>query len=562
MSLILGATLKVSIITIAGLLSAWLLRRRGAALRHWVLSVTIVCALAAPVLEVLLPGWTLPRRTSSLQSAQSTRGLQWSTAASAVQETIEVAPPSAVERPASWPRDVSLQTIASTAWVAGAALSAIVLLIGLGRLLWLCVRARPLAAGSWPRIAGDLAREYQLGRPVRLLETDHPSLLVTCGLLRPVVIIPHAAQSWSDERIGVVLRHELAHVRRGDWIVQLAAEVLRVAYWFNPLVWLACTRLRDESEHACDDEVLSGGVDAPEYATHLLEVARLLRLSSAPHLPAPAIAHSSRLERRFRAMLDAHTVRTPATRSFRFITAAALLTATVVVAGAQSGPSVLSGMVIDATGSPVPDAAVTLTSKASGAKFEVKTDGAGKYQFVPLPADDYLLEAAYPGLKKGATDIRLSGASVSHIFALSLGTLQETITVVGGSDASRIDVVRKVGAPSVVERDMERQAFQRDLDTCVASNEGGRVRPPRKIKDVRPVYPQHLQAAGVGGAVVLSATIGTDGLVKDTQVVKSVQPELDAAAIDAVKQWRFDGTLLNCVPSEVSMTVTLNFSVK
>ena len=74
----------------------------------------------------------------------------------------------------------------------------------------------------------------------------------------------------------VVLRHELAHVRRHDWIVQLLAEAARAVCWFNPLMWLACARLRREGEQACDDIVLAGGVEAPAYATHLLDLAPAL----------------------------------------------------------------------------------------------------------------------------------------------------------------------------------------------------------------------------------------------------------------------------------------------
>ena len=93
-------------------------------------------------------------------------------------------------------------------------------------------------------------------RPVTLLQSSHPSLLVTWGLARPKMILPSAAGAWTDERARVVLSHELAHIRRGDWIVQLSAELLRAFYWFNPLLWVACRQLRLESEHACDDEVM------------------------------------------------------------------------------------------------------------------------------------------------------------------------------------------------------------------------------------------------------------------------------------------------------------------
>ena len=59
--------------------------------------------------------------------------------------------------------------------------------------------------------------------------------------------------------------------------------------------------------------------------------------------------------------------------------------------------------------------------------------------------------------------------------------------------------------------------------------------------------------------MLLKATIATDGTVRDAQVVKSVHPDLDNAAIDAVRQWIFDGTLLNCAPTEVTMNVLGGF---
>ena len=69
--------------------------------------------------------------------------------------------------------------------------------------------------------------------------------------------------SWTLDRVHVVLSHELAHIRRHDWLVQIGAETVRAVLWFNPLVWMVCARLRRESEQACDDEVLGTGVGAP-----------------------------------------------------------------------------------------------------------------------------------------------------------------------------------------------------------------------------------------------------------------------------------------------------------
>jgi TonB family protein len=90
---------------------------------------------------------------------------------------------------------------------------------------------------------------------------------------------------------------------------------------------------------------------------------------------------------------------------------------------------------------------------------------------------------------------------------------------------------------------------------------GGAVRPPVKLKHVDPAYPPIAQAAKIQGVVIIDATIGGDGKVINTTVLRSI-PLLDQAAIDAVKQWEFTPTLLNSVPTAVLMTVTVQFTLQ
>ncbi len=88
---------------------------------------------------------------------------------------------------------------------------------------------------------------------------------------------------------------------------------------------------------------------------------------------------------------------------------------------------------------------------------------------------------------------------------------------------------------------------------------GGDIKEPKKIVDAKPVYPEIAQRAKISGIVIIEATIGRDGSVRDAKVLRS-QPFLDQAALDAVRKWRFTPTLLNGVPVEVIMTVTVNFT--
>lgn len=89
---------------------------------------------------------------------------------------------------------------------------------------------------------------------------------------------------------------------------------------------------------------------------------------------------------------------------------------------------------------------------------------------------------------------------------------------------------------------------------------GDAVKAPKRLVNAAPTYPQEAIDAKVQGAVVLDVLIDADGVPSDVQVVQGI-PQLDAAAIEAVKKWRYEPTLLNGKPVPVAMTVTLNFSL-
>jgi TonB family protein len=91
---------------------------------------------------------------------------------------------------------------------------------------------------------------------------------------------------------------------------------------------------------------------------------------------------------------------------------------------------------------------------------------------------------------------------------------------------------------------------------------GGHIKPPRKTKDLRPVYPEAMRLARVAGVVIIEATISATGCVADARVVRGVQPPLDVAGLRAVLGWRFEPTLLDGRPVPVIMTVTANFTLK
>jgi len=87
-----------------------------------------------------------------------------------------------------------------------------------------------------------------------------------------------------------------------------------------------------------------------------------------------------------------------------------------------------------------------------------------------------------------------------------------------------------------------------------------RMAPPKIVKHVEPIYPEAARQARIQGVVVVEATIGPDGKVRDAKVITSI-PQLDEAALAAVRQWEYEPTMVRGVASPVIMTVRVNFSL-
>ena len=254
---------------------------------------------------------------------------------------------------------------------------------------------------------------------------------MTWGFLAPKVMLPADARRGHADRIRVVLAHELAHIRRSDWVIQIASELLRIVYWFNPLMWLASARLRLESERACDDAVVNLGVSGRDYATHLLEVAR--QFGGARHAAFPAVAIAPRpstLERRVSAMLNTRLSRGPVSGRARLATLAALVAVALPIAlFAQNTFATLSGSISDPSGGILPGVIVSATDIGRGVRHVIRTDGTGRFELLGLPQGEYTLEASLPGFETLQQKLTMNGQDVNRRITLGIGTLQETISV-------------------------------------------------------------------------------------------------------------------------------------
>jgi TonB family protein len=147
-----------------------------------------------------------------------------------------------------------------------------------------------------------LASECGIRRNVEVLLHEGIPGPLTCGIWRPAILLPDEASEWNEADLRRALVHELEHVRRGDWAIQLAARATCIFYWCHPLVWVTLRWLSLAAERAADDAVVRSA-EHTEYAEQLVLLAG--RLSKARTQPALGMANRSDLSARVSALLDA-----------------------------------------------------------------------------------------------------------------------------------------------------------------------------------------------------------------------------------------------------------------
>ena len=549
MTLLIDLSIRSSVILAVGLLLSTCLAKSSAALRHRVLAATLLAATLAMPLSLAVPAWYVTLPASEIGVTPPVTSLPRAEALTSI--PVE---PGARRNPDYGPRSTrdGSRTTAFVfpilvAWLTGIVVAAGVLIAGLVRVGRVAARASRVEDRRWLQILDTVAGRYGLTRGIVISRTDSADLLATWGILRPHVLLPCHADGWTLDRVHVVLCHELAHIRRHDWLVQIGAEGLRAILWFNPLVWMICTRLRREAERACDDEVLGTGVGGREYAAHLLELARQCRRPGSTWASAMPMAHPSTLERRIAAMLNPRLDRrTPSRRAMAALGVLLLLVAlpVAVLRARQGGPAPLTGTIYDVTGAVMPGVELTLVD-ANEVTQVVTSDASGRFDFPPVTPGKYVLHATLPGFRALRHEFELRDArDWDRAVMLQVGEVRETITI----RASRATLPKQLKAYGAGARPVR---------------VGGNVRAPRKEVDVRPIYPPAMREAGLTGVVPIEAIIGRDGTVSSVRVLSAqVHPDFAIAAVDAVRQWRFTPTLLNGLPVEVVMTVSVRFDLE
>jgi TonB family protein len=447
---------------------------------------------------------------------------------------------------------------------------------------------------------------------------------VTCGVRRPVVLLPDTITSHRPEIQRVVLVHELLHVQRRDWIWMMGEEVVRAVLWFHPGIWWLVSRVRLAREEVVDELTVLATGQRRAYLEALLAFA-----------DASALAPSAAFARRPHLLRRMILISKEAVMSSKRIVVSCMVLAVAVIAGSwyavgafpmmqsqtQTPGAVTSAQPTFAAGpgpleqsakpitpeNPIPrrtysvmpqypsgadQGAVILTLRVTvnglGRVGEVRSmtgviggrvggvargaEPAGRAARAPGAFNEAFAKAATDAVRQWIYDPP-ADAPISFDVTLAFAPGTETSLVAHGGPAgvSRggrtgsggFGVVGGVvgGVPAgAVPAPPPPPPPPPPGWAAGAIRVGGNVLQPTKTKHVNPEYPPIAQSARVQGVVIIEAIIGADGRVQDARILRSI-PLLDQAALDAVKQWEFTPTMLNGAPVPVISTITVQFTL-
>lgn len=258
------------VVSMAALAVLGCLRRTTASTRHFLAALALLSLLALPWVRVSSTpprnGQEPVRPTKALVDTVSTVRMATASEPIAVQgEALQAAR--------------SFETAVVTIWAFGVALLLLRLLAGFRRV------------AEWKKTCVTLP-----GAGDNVWVGERIPVPMTAWVGRPIILLPQEADSWDKDRLNSVLTHEMAHIRRGDWLWQIAGQAACAFYWPLPTVWMLQKLARADAERACDDLVVKSGVAPTEYAQELVSLASDLRRG----WPVPALPMASKTELRWR----------------------------------------------------------------------------------------------------------------------------------------------------------------------------------------------------------------------------------------------------------------------
>jgi bla regulator protein BlaR1 len=405
------------------------------------------------------------------------------------------------------------------AWLAGALVIS-VRLFGDWRLIRAAIREGSPAPAALQALLEEQMRRIGVTRAVRLRLTARITTAGVYGLLRPVVLLPIAlALTLPRDQLEALLVHELAHIRRADFLANLLALLARTLLYFHPVVHWLCRDLERTRETLCDDLVVGLKVDRLKYARALSTAEQFRQQVPVPLLTATGGELSARVHRILALAPDR---RRDKDRAPLLLSLAAI---TLSIVGLQGV---------------APEAPFAAARPEFRAAYQVLVASpAPQLAVAALPGTDRLrpdLIRPEPTAVVDATDV--AGAAAAPGSA-SLST--PWIPVAAPAPELRVaapEPLISVGLPAASGVALAARPIPQTDATVPAGSSG---EPPRAVRRSQPYYPRAARWQGIEGHVTLAYRLDASGSPVAVSVIDAEPAgQFEDAALSAFARWRFD----------------------
>lgn len=457
------------------------------------------------------------------------------------------------------------------------------------------------APERWQSELARLSAQLHLSRPVRLLESCLADAPVVLGHFRPLILMPVGLLAGLPaEQVEAILLHELAHIRRFDYLVNVFQRLVEGLLFYHPAVWWISRVIRNERENCCDDVVVAMSGNAHEYARALAALEQN-RWSGCE--PAVAATGGSLVERIRRLLYPTgpNGIWTPLCAAVVFIATAAVALTVLHAAPAQRNSAAAEPQTEGVKVSPYvkwvnEDVVYIILDVERAAFLKLTTDEESEHfieQFwqrrdptQPGAPENAFKEEHYRRIAYAnehyAASVPGWKTDRGHIYIVYGPPDEIDSHTAGGGPGEppypfedwRYRHIERVGNDIALHfmdpmLNGEYRLFN-PLQRLQSSPEnrvgqapdrvrvGAQVQERNLITMVNPIYPPLAMQARIQGVVRLAVVIGKDGRVSNMELVKG-HPLLVDAAKDAVRQWVYRPTLLNGEPVEVATQVDVNF---
>ena len=433
----------------------------------------------------------------------------------------------------------------------------------------------PLTA-AWQQRVARLRSSLGVRRAVSVLQSTRVHVPIVIGWLKPVILVPVGAfAGLTPAQLELILMHELAHIRRNDYLVNLMQVVVETLLFYHPVVRWVSRVLREERENCCDDLVVTNSGDALAYARALTELAGAQSLALQTSVGSDGGKLLSRIKRIV-------AVREP-TRVATHWTVGLVLAAFGVSLSGLLHPigtptprdEPVPGLAASAPVTEAPALAPTQAPTTEGSSPEATAGSAAESHVLTetLPAKVAAGSAVAPQptapviqiakQERVPETVASSGESAAQAESVSAPTPPTGDTAaLPTSDTSEPAVSDATSAADLAQAEPVQDAHGAAPSIGAEAPASAEMPVVKAISLEQPEFPTAARMSGIEGWVTVNYTIDDKGRVSDVRIVDAKPRKVfDSAVRKAVHNWRFEPTVVDGQPVARVMTQTIQFSL-